>query len=516
MKKEEKSRHFGIGFFRAEGNEELFLSVTPGFEHGPGILRDGITNPRMTDPHHVAYVRGAHSLCMVDGQIHHTSDSFLQRAGTWTLYQHIKQFVNYLGDKWQIVACQSCGDLTMNPWHVAYLGKSHLPAMKGKICALHTDEDIDDYSEPIKERVYHTLVKWLPAAVRVRGRSYEFLDVRFLAGQRGVAVVISDKVTRGKFHELFSKMRGYNSKAQDISKLIEFCLSGKPIAESGVELCLSNSIDRFQDIRHVFKVPTVPCNGNFRGQDVKTINFGEYQLYRNLNERRAALQCPVLIDLNIDNNITIDWSDVKKTLLRNHFHEVPEPDSPTRRGQFRRYPNSNKVEIFYPHNVYPFGVLGLSPTGLVCLASGGLSGRVGNTLEGITRIMYDFFGCEDAIVLDEGFDTFHLVNPVIENGNYRYKNEDILSASLEFTKRQINEELKESRPHDGLPMDKWPLNEKIFKEIRKASSLLNKKKVISDIFVVPPYRSQIRSVLIFARKVSAKAGRRKRAKSRGK
>jgi len=38
------------------GDEHLFLSVSPGLEHGPGIQRDGISNPRMTDPHSVPAV----------------------------------------------------------------------------------------------------------------------------------------------------------------------------------------------------------------------------------------------------------------------------------------------------------------------------------------------------------------------------------------------------------------------------------------------------------------------------
>ncbi len=41
-------------------------------------------------------------------------------------------------------------------------------------------------------------------------------------------------------------------------------------------------------------------------------------------------------------------------------------------------------------------------------------------IEGITQIMYDFFGCTDAMVLDEGFDVFSVTNPNVGDG-YRYK-----------------------------------------------------------------------------------------------
>ncbi len=33
--------------------EHIFVSVTPDYQKGPGIQRDGITPPRMQDPHAV-------------------------------------------------------------------------------------------------------------------------------------------------------------------------------------------------------------------------------------------------------------------------------------------------------------------------------------------------------------------------------------------------------------------------------------------------------------------------------
>ncbi|MBN2130934.1 MAG: hypothetical protein JW741_15640 [Sedimentisphaerales bacterium] len=515
MKQEERAACFGIGFLRAQRSEHLFLSVTPGFEHGPGILRDGITAPRMTDPHHVAYVLSSHNLSILDdGLRHHTEEPFLQRSGTWTIYHHLKKFHEFYGSQWRIIACQSCGDLTMNPWHMAYIGRSHLPGMAGKLCALRTAEDRDDQWEHVEDKVYRCLVKWRPQAARVIGSDYEFLDLRFFQRPKGIGVGLSKQTQRNKYHTAFKKQSRYDSRSRDISHLIEFALSGKPIAESGLELDLSNSIDKFQDIRHIFKIPTVPCRGNFRGEPVSTINFGEYQLYHNLNERRAALQTPVLIDLNIGNQITTDWTQVRNALLANHFRETQDPDAPTSRGHFRRYPNSEKVEIFYPHNVYPFGVLGLGPVGLVCLASGGLSGRVGNTLEGTTRIMYDFFGCEDAIVLDEGYDTFHLVNPAAGKGVFKYSNTEMLSTAYSFTREQLEKDFSESEQHDGKGMWEWPLNQEILKTIKLDRRRFRNPEPNPDILVVPPRRSQIRCVIIFASRESAKGKGRRSASTK--
>ncbi|MCF6156716.1 MAG: hypothetical protein E3K36_16100 [Candidatus Brocadia sp.] len=53
-----ESGKFGIGYFKIDMQDgmEIFLSVSLHFEYGPGIQRDGITAPRMTDPKSVDYI----------------------------------------------------------------------------------------------------------------------------------------------------------------------------------------------------------------------------------------------------------------------------------------------------------------------------------------------------------------------------------------------------------------------------------------------------------------------------
>lgn len=286
-------------------------------------------------------------------------------------------------------------------------------------------------------------------------------------------------------------------------------MSGKPLVEKREELSLSNAIDKFQDIRHIFNLPTVKSKGAYQGQEVKEINFGEYQLFRNLNERRAALSSAVIIDLNIGDHVQVEWEALKKKLLERHFKEVT--DSPTRRGQFRRYHDDitqDKVEIFFPHNVYPFGVLGSHNDELICLASGGLSGRVGNTLEGITRIMFDFFGCDDAIVLDEGYDSFQIVNPKINEKNYKYTNDEILEKILTFTKQLADSENEKSiQSNQGYKfpggMKEWPLNQPLMQEIEEDYQKTGVHN-FEDILAVTPHRTQMRSIIIFAQKIEEK------------
>src|SRR5712692_2230236 len=100
-----RSQHFDIGFLVTEGaGEHIFISVSPGFEHGPGIQRDGISNPRMTDPHTVRAV--THHFGLDDTSwrnLETTTNAFVQRAGTWTLYHHLQNFVVKYGHDWRVI-----------------------------------------------------------------------------------------------------------------------------------------------------------------------------------------------------------------------------------------------------------------------------------------------------------------------------------------------------------------------------------------------------------------------------
>jgi hypothetical protein len=135
------SERFSISFLKAHGNKEnMFISITPGFERGPGIKRDGITPPRMNDPHSIPFVCMPRSLSH-DDRLAETTDAFIQRAGTWTLYHHLKEFNRHLGDRWLIVGVQSCGDLTMNPWHVAYIRRSYIQNQQISLCGLLSERE---------------------------------------------------------------------------------------------------------------------------------------------------------------------------------------------------------------------------------------------------------------------------------------------------------------------------------------------------------------------------------------
>ena len=49
----------------------------------------------------------------------------------------------------------------------------------------------------------------------------------------------------------------------NVTPYLEFALAGKAIIQKGHDIALANVIDRFQDVRYVFKLPEVPSTGIF-------------------------------------------------------------------------------------------------------------------------------------------------------------------------------------------------------------------------------------------------------------
>lgn len=464
---------FDLGYCLLDRQKEhVFLSVTEGFEHGPGIHRDGVTEPWMLDPHDLG--GGAT-----------TTHAQLQRAGTWTIYHHLKAFDEALGDSWTIVGAQSNGDLTMNPWHVAFLGSTYAGAERRQVCGLFLEEN---GREPVGSRWYRCFVKWNREAAMRRGTTYEFLDLRPCPAG-GAQTRATLRVHPSQSDELSKCFYG---DGEEISEHVSFALAGKPVIERRHEISPPNVIDRFQDVRHIFNIPAVAT------QEGRHINLGEYQLFNNLNERRAALNAPVLIDLELKEQFSILWEPLEALLITERHFEKSD-HSPTRRGQFRWYPadrNRPRVEIFFQPAVYPFGALGMRPVKtkeVVSLSCGGLSGRLGNTLEAISRMLYDFFACDDAIILDEGLDVCLIVND-------GHSNKELLHKVWSFTRQRFLADDKESRVRPARGYEKgaasYPLNSELAAELKKD---FRQAADYADVFRVMPGRAQLRSMLIFAR-----------------
>jgi len=495
------AERFGVGYMRmpTDSREELFLSVAPEFAFGPGIQRDGLTQPRMTDPHTVQSVWGTRGTAYDRDEYPATDHPQVQRAGTWTIFDHVKKFVNHHGKKYRVTGVQSCGDLTMNLWHVA------LTCDRGEtsLFRLAVPGEPPHMQEPIAEREYRCLVKWREGKREPR---YEFIDLKFgVLAPAGYMASIVDR----EWLEHYGKEPGLDP--GNITDDIEFALSGKPIVQRGRDIALPMIVDRFDDVRHVFNLPVVPASGSVNKIPITNIRLGEHVLYSDLNARRGALHSPIIVELDIGKSVSVDRAGLGGALRKKHFRE--SADTPTRRGEYRRY-GGDAIEIFYPYNVYPFAALGCSPGEVVSLAAGGLSGRVGMTLEGVTRIMYDFFACEDAIVLDEGFDTFSMVNPATELDEkggarkHKYTNEQFIDGVACFTRWRLEQDCTECRGRayrQGDDLTKWPLNVDVCGKLEShctQKGLSGTPPQGNDIVAVDAHRAQVRAVLVFAQRES--------------
>ncbi|NCS29197.1 MAG: hypothetical protein GPJ18_11730 [Microcystis aeruginosa F13-15] len=485
--------------------EQLFVSVTPDYQKGPGIQRDGITSPRMQDPHAVQDIMFPRLTRTAIPGLDSTTNAYEQRAGTWTLYHHLKEFCAQRGEDWLIIGAQGCGDLTMNPWHLAYLGPNYyINSLQNQLCGMFLP---GGYQEPINQRIYRCLVKWCDAMATHLGHRYEFLDLKFMAGGANIIQINDPKVAR-KYDAFLRPLPGYNPDLQNIAPFLEFALAGKTIIQQGDVVPLFTAIDRFQDVRHIFCLPyQIPCAGNFRRQGIDKINLGEYQLYGDLNARRAALNGPIIVETQLNplgGFLQINLGDpaVADELTRNNFKQVNF--SPRRAGEYFPYPGGDTVEIYFPKSIYPFGILGMSGQKIICFASSGLSGRIGNTLEGITLIMSDGFSAEEAMVLDEGFDVFQMINPMKDDHAFTYTNDDLLDRVLAFTHDQMLLDTAASvnnpvnGPALGGDMREWPLNRDLLNQVEIDYGIRGSGLDYADIFPVRLRRSQIRSILIVA------------------
>lgn len=229
-----------------------------------------------------------------------------------------------------------------------------------------------------------------------------------------------------------------------------------------------------------------------------------------MNARRAALNGPIIVETQLISpgsflRINLANPAVARELDEQQFKRVDF--SPRRAGEYFPYPGGDTVEIYFPKSIYPFGILGMSGQKIICFASSGLSAKIGNTLEGITLIMSDGFGAEEAMVLDEGCDVFQMINPMKDDHAFTYTNGELLDRVLAFTYDQMLLDMDAStrNPVNGPAlggdgdMRQWPLNRDLLNQVESDyHTRVLAGLDYTDIFPVRLSRSQIRSILIVA------------------
>lgn len=408
----------GLVDFPSAVGETMFLSISRELEYGPGIIRNGVTAPSMLDPKE--RLKG-------NPRPRRITNPKKQRYGSWGIQQHLQEFADKMKD-WLIVGAQGCADLTMNYWHVAYR-RDELTGNQPNYAYLNIPGDL---AEPLLKRTYTCLIKWKES--KWKGQSQQNVsnqvtveEVKFVIPPRRICIKQRD----GSF--------------KDETEHIALAVSGKPIVRNSKVLDLGPYIDRWSDVRHIFTLPKVG-----------DIYFGE-QFLIDINRRRQALYSPVLVPRAIQRGPVLKFQLIKKALEKEFYTDVrKENRPPARPGEFGLCPEDDDfVDIFFRRSVYQFSAIGTKkrennePTSLVCLAIGGLQVRLGSTVEGVARSMADYGNCSDAMIFDEGFDVFQIVNPAKTNDKgdvvfdsrgrvvYKYSQNQILNAVSDLLEKKV-------------------------------------------------------------------------------
>jgi hypothetical protein len=406
--------------FSKESNEEIFLLYSKGFEHGPGIHRDGQGSPWMID-------RATQSRKISDPQE--------QRKGTWLVNEDAREMLQESISKWKqeidrkqeenlmepsdaeqrlsylkelensftkqpdyhssfekaypnysIVGMQGCGNLTMNEWYVAYLCS---PFTDNKPTFIRLPEEQLDKVPP---RQYTCLVKYKDGAVRIQPLIFNFLTERvFLAGEQ-----------------------------KDITDDIEFAVYGTQLLREGELVEFSGIVEQIADVRHLFKLPNLNPKGITKNEPHKLprrffgerqyddVWFGEAELLTNLAIRRAALTEPVLLNRQFE-HMGADPNYIREIFESQGYREDKQKDRLLRYsdGTWRfREETDELVEVKLFRNVYAYSLIGLDEAGnILALAVGGLAGRRGQTLESAVQNIRSY-GAINALLIDQGDDVF--------------------------------------------------------------------------------------------------------------
>ena len=394
--------------------EEIILLHSEGFEHGPGIERDGMGEPWMWMGERNKPTK----------QVTHPIE---QRRGTWlidpdkakeieiNLIKGDKSIDQQTKDRWikeldetpnyfdvfedrypdyDILGMQGCGNLSMNNWFVGYL-KSKFTSEEPRF--FYVSEDLEKFPE----RVYSCLVKW----------------------KNGSSPRISIEDIKFNFHARCVQLADNDS---DKTNQIEFAVFGQKLVDNFQLVDFKNIAIQFADIRHLYKLPNINPStefgseiiqpkrprmlfGKFRNYDVW---FGEAEMIQEGNEDllRHALSEPVLLDIQ-HNTMGLDWTLSEATFGQTGYRtdEMVERFGPRARGEWRKY-SDHVVEIFLQRNVYSYTMLGIdSDNNIIASAAGGLAGRIGQTLEAMAQNMISS-NSRKVLLIDEGNDVFQWID----------------------------------------------------------------------------------------------------------
>ena len=299
--------------------------------------------------------------------------------------------------------------------------------------------------EPLDRRTYSCLVKWTGGGVSIE-------QVRFSAP--GSLADPNQTI-----------WVGYGDRWLPRADSIEFAVSNQQVIRDGELTPVVTTCHQFGDIRHLIEMPNLNPNaalfarepgrpGVFLPRDFfgrpqyDPVWFGEAEFLEDArrNLLRSALSGPVLMKFPPGPG----EDAMRGALTAARYRENLDPLAPLAAGEWRfvrQSPTLTFVEIRYRRNTYAWNMIGLSRDRqrVLCLTTKGFPGRTGFRLEDAAQKLRAA-GAWDALLIDEGADTFHSLRSA--EGEWRdlvKRDRGRLRAVFLFAKKETTAKPKEDK-----------------------------------------------------------------------
>jgi hypothetical protein len=320
------------------------------------------------------------------------------------LWSHARVFRERMAE-YALLGMQGCGDLTMNDWKVAYISGTMSEDRRPNVIALP--------SERIDLRRYTALLKWKKPGRRPH---LSIQEVRF---SRRTDVDNPDNLLWVRHDET------WHACGNDV----EFAVASQQVIRDGEIVSAGATCHQFGDLRHLLRLPNLnpdkPLHQREQAKPLPRRYFGKEQ-YGSIwlgestliegrhNLVRAALSGPITIP------VPPDCIDVvlRGALAEAGYEEELSGTAPLIPGRWRvtdLVAEDNTIDIYFHRNTYSWGMIGLTKdnTKLLAMAADAVPGKSGHTLEEAAGKFREA-GAWNALLVDEGFDVFHLARETAE------------------------------------------------------------------------------------------------------
>jgi hypothetical protein len=187
---------------------------------------------------------------------------------------------SHVGDFWppddlEFAGYQGCGDLSMNNWNVALI-RNKQP--NGKF----SEQFVYPFGEPVEQRIYTCLLRWIRAYVPKDRKRFEIRDVKF---NRYAPIKSADRV---------SVQNQDGQPWLGVGDKVRFAVYGQQVIRKGKFVPLSSSLSQYSDLRHVLLLPNLnPEHGRprtlFARKQYDDVWLGEHALLKDRNRAMGAL-----------------------------------------------------------------------------------------------------------------------------------------------------------------------------------------------------------------------------------